>query len=103
MLRKVEFELMNTTTTQQTSPPSSLRLELLEQTQRLSTASLGLVAALAWNDAVQSLMRELFGTQSGLVAKFAYALLITVLVVIVTFRLSRLIARLKKTLHEDSP
>lgn len=93
---------MSTVPIQPPSRHSSLRLELLEQTQRLSTASLGLVAALAWNDAVQSLVHELFGTQSGLIAKFAYAILITALVVVVTLRLSRLIARLKKAIHEDS-
>lgn len=80
----------------------SLRLEILEQTQRLSTASLGLVAALAWNDAVQALFRELFGTQSGLIAKFFYAGLVTILVVTVTVRLSKLISRIKRTIHEDS-
>lgn len=85
-------------------PPGepSLHLDVLEQTQRLATASLGLVAALAWNDAIQSLFHELFGTQSGLVAKFLYALLVTILVVTVTVRLSKLITRLKRTIHADS-
>lgn len=74
----------------------SLRLEILEQVQKLATASLGLVAALAWNDAVQALFQYIFGAQSNLAAKFFYAILVTVLIVVVTFRLSKIIARLKR-------
>ncbi|MFZ5390799.1 MAG: DUF5654 family protein [Patescibacteria group bacterium] len=76
----------------------SLRLEILEKVSQLATAGFGLVAALAWNDAIQSLFKEIFGTQSALWAKFAYALLITILVVVVTYKLSNLINKLKEQL-----
>ncbi|MBI2551844.1 hypothetical protein HYW17_00895 [Candidatus Uhrbacteria bacterium] len=59
-------------------------------------AGFGLVAALAWNDAIQSLFTTIFPTASNVVAKFVYAGLITVLVVLVTTRLARLADRLKK-------
>ena len=75
---------------------SSLRLEVLERVQSLVTASLGLVAALAWNDAIQTLFVIIFGVQSSVIAKFIYAVIITVLVVIVTVRLSTLINSLKR-------
>jgi uncharacterized membrane protein (DUF4010 family) len=84
------------------SPPrSSLRLEIVERTQNLVTAGLGLVAALAWNDAIQSLFVAIFGTQSNLAAKFLYAFVVTALVVYCTIRLSQLINRLKK--DDDAP
>ena len=80
---------------------SSLRLEVLERIQNLVTAGLGLVAALAWNDAIQSFFVAIFGTQSSLVAKFLYAVIITLLVVYLTLHLSRLIGRLKKDKDND--
>ena len=74
---------------------SSLRLEVFEMIQSLIVAGLGLVAALAWNDAIQSLFAAIFGKQSSLIAKFLYALLVTILVVYLTVRTSRFINRLR--------
>lgn len=68
----------------------SLRKEILEKLTTLATAGFGLVAALAWNDAIQSLFKEVFGVQSGIWAKFIYAMLITVVVVLITTQLGRL-------------
>lgn len=73
----------------------SLRLQILEQMASLVTAGFGLVAALAWNDAIQSLFK-LFLPETGEVwAKFIYAVLITVMVVFITLRLSGIIDRIK--------
>lgn len=68
----------------------SLRLTILERTTDLFTAAMSLVAALAWNDAIQSLFRLIFGEAASLVAKFIYAIAITVLVVFVVMRLTKL-------------
>ena len=56
----------------------------------LATAGFGLVAALAWNEAIQAFVNQYlsFGG-SGIVSKFFYAVLITVIAVIVTVNLSR--------------
>lgn len=63
---------------------------VVSQTAALVSGGLGLVAALAWNDAISSLFNQLFGTQrGGLWAKFLYAVLVTVIVVFVTVRLLR--------------
>ncbi len=59
----------------------SLRLQVLNKTFELLTTALSLVAALAWNDAIQSLFSKIFGNASSIWAKFAYALLITVIIV----------------------
>ena len=74
----------------------SLKLELLEKISQLATAGFGLVAALAWNDAIQTMFTTIFGQQSAMIAKFGYALLVTVLVVFITMRLSNIIYRLKQ-------
>lgn len=55
------------------------------------TAALGLVAGLAWNDAIKTLIDSTFPMQrSGLMAKFIYASVITIVVVVVGFYLARL-------------
>ncbi|MDZ4229658.1 MAG: DUF5654 family protein [Candidatus Veblenbacteria bacterium] len=79
----------------------SLKLELLEKMSQLATAGFGLVAALAWNDAIQALFKLLFPEQSAVWAKFAYALLITGIVVFITMKLGDIIDRLKNTDESD--
>ena len=61
-----------------------------ERTVTLILAGFGLVAALAWNDAIQALFKEIFGeAPSSVVAKFGYALIITAIVTIVSLRLGK--------------
>lgn len=81
---------MEQKTPRETERELSLRLSILKKTLELMTSAFALVAALAWNDAIQSLFLKIFGPTSSLIAKFIYALLITAVVVIVAVRLSRL-------------
>ncbi len=76
----------------------SLRVEILEKMQTLVTAGFGLVAALAWNSAIQDVFNLLFPNSGSLIAKFLYAIFITVIVVIITSRLGRMIGQLKQSL-----
>ena len=56
------------------------------------TAGFGLVAGLAWNDAIKSLIEYFFPTtQNTMVAKFIYALAFTVFLAFITFYLNRLL------------
>jgi hypothetical protein len=53
-----------------------------------------LVAGLAWNDAVKSLIDSLFPRSGdGVAAKFAYAVLVTVLVVLLVYYMERIFSR----------
>lgn len=62
-----------------------------ERTVTLMLAGFGLVAALAWNDAIQALFKEIFGeAPSNVVAKFGYALIITAVVTLVSIRLGNI-------------
>lgn len=63
--------------------------EVFRRTVELMLAGFGLVAALAWNDAIQSLFAEIFGKQGTLIAKFGYALAVTAIVTFVSIRLAR--------------
>lgn len=61
-----------------------------ERTVGFITAGLGLVAGLAWNDAIRSLIDYLFPIdKNGLTAKFIYAVVITFVVVILSQYLVR--------------
>lgn len=71
----------------------SIKEEVLEQIRTLAVAGFGFVAALAWNEAIQALFKSLLPQSKGLTAKFVYAILVTVIAVIVTARFRRLTER----------
>jgi len=58
----------------------------------LASASLGLVAALAWNEAIKATL-SLMGLGESLAGLYTYAILATVLAVVVLSILGRLAAR----------
>ncbi len=59
----------------------------------LVTTAFGLVAALAWNTAIQTLFTTFFGTSKSIAPMFSYAIVVTVIAVIVIFYVSRLSER----------
>ena len=63
--------------------------ELKEKMLTLMLAGFGLVAALAWNDAIQTLFRLLFPESEGVIGKFSYAVIVTALVVIISLQLKK--------------
>lgn len=79
-----------------------LHLEVLEKLSTLVTAGLGLVAALAWNDLIQDIFKKIFGTQSTLWAQFGYALLVTIIIVVLTLQISRTVNKLKGEIKDNS-
>ena len=56
----------------------------------LASASLGLVAALAWNEAIKTTLKQILGGDDSLAALYTYAILATVVAVVVVAALSRL-------------
>lgn len=74
----------------------NLKLEILEQLSSLITAGFGLVAALAWNDAIKELISVILPQPSMLWGKIIYALIITALVVMVTINLGKIVNHLKE-------
>lgn len=58
----------------------------------LASASLGLVAALAWNEAIKATL-ALLGLGEDLVGLYTYAILATVLAIVVLVWLGKLAAR----------
>jgi uncharacterized membrane protein len=79
----------------------SLKLEILEQIASLVTAGFGLVAALAWNEVIKEFFATFFPAPNLLLGKFIYAVIITILVVVITVKLGNLIGKLKEKIDEQ--
>lgn len=68
-----------------------LRREIQERTVGYITTALGLVAGLAWNEAIKAVIEYVFPMDSStLLAKIIYALLVTLMVVVLSSYLLRL-------------
>jgi hypothetical protein len=67
----------------------SMQKEVIEKVAALITAAFGLIAALAWNTAIQEIFRIVFGEQSGVLAMIFYAVVVTIIAVVVTIWIGR--------------
>lgn len=73
-----------------------MKKELVERLVTLMTAAFGLIAALAWNEAIKGLFAE--GGALFFMAKFGvwvYAIFVTLLAVMVTIWISKLAEKVK--------
>jgi multisubunit Na+/H+ antiporter MnhG subunit len=70
-----------------------MREDVIKQLAALITAAFGLVAALAWNSAIQEIFRLIFGQQSGVWAMILYAIVVTVIAVVATIAIGRAAAK----------
>jgi hypothetical protein len=67
---------------------------VLQSMIALSSAALGLVAALAWNDAIKETIKRLLGSDESLGSKYIYAIFATVIAVVVVITLARIAAKI---------
>lgn len=76
------------------------QLVVLKQMVTLATNGFGLVAALAWNNVivefVNGYVKKYLTYGSGLVSLLIYAVLITILAVLITLQLSKIVEKLEK-------
>jgi hypothetical protein len=66
-----------------------MQKEVIEKIAALITAAFGLIAALAWNTAIQEIFRLIFGEQSGVWAMIFYAVVVTIIAIVVTIWIGR--------------
>ena len=59
----------------------------------LASAAFGVVAALAWNSAITALVKQIFGSGGQIVSLFIYAIIITIVAVIVMVQLAKVAER----------
>ena len=70
-----------------------MRQDVIKALAGLITAAFGLVAALAWNTAIQDLFRAAFGDQSGVIPLLIYAAVDTIIAVVATLAIGRAAAK----------
>lgn len=74
----------------------SLRTMVIEQIAALMTAAFGLIAALAWNEAIKTLVAQFFDSEDGqLMGLFVYAIIVTIIAVVATIVIARAAAKAK--------
>jgi Mg2+/citrate symporter len=78
------------------------KIQLLETFAALITAAFGLVAALAWNEAIKQAVAAVFGTEDDLAGLTVYAIIVTILAVIMTLLIARSLGKAKKALKEKN-
>lgn len=67
---------------------------IVETTLGLITTAFALVAALAWNGAIEKLIGLVFKNPNDLTGVFVYAIIVTIIAVIVTVILARFAAKM---------
>lgn len=74
----------------------TLRREVVDKMSQLATAAFGLVAALAWNSAIQAMFARAFTVPGAAIwALLAYAVVVTIIAVLVILVIGRIAGRLK--------
>ena len=70
--------------------------EVIDKIAALITAAFGLIAALAWNGAIQAIFVKVFGSAEGIVPMIVYAIVVTVIAVIATIWVGKASSKAKK-------
>lgn len=74
---------------------TTLKTEVLDKMAVLVTTAFGLVAALAWNDAIKAIFKEILGDSNTIVPMLIYAIMVTIIAVILIILVARAVANAK--------
>ncbi len=77
-------------------PP--MKILIVDKMSALITAAFGLVAALAWNEAIKAIFKEIFGTAESIIPMLIYAIVVTIAAVILTILVARSLSKMKSKL-----
>lgn len=72
-----------------------MKKEVIMQLAALMTAAFGLVAALAWNGAIQAVFKQFLGSPDSLVAMLVYAIVVTIIAVLATMKIGEIAEKAK--------
>jgi heme/copper-type cytochrome/quinol oxidase subunit 2 len=75
-----------------------LKIQVLETIAALITAAFGLLAALAWNEAIRWAVLEVLGTADAGLGYFIYAIIVTILAVVMCVLIARALGKAKASL-----
>jgi len=73
-----------------------MKVIVLDKIAALVTAAFGLVAALAWNEAIKAIFKEIFGEAESIGPLLIYAIVVTIAAVILTIIVARAVSNAKK-------
>ena len=74
------------------------KVQFLETTAALITSAFGLVAALAWNGAIQAAIGLWLSNDDEVIGMVIYALIVTVIAVIATLSIAMALAKAKEAM-----
>lgn len=72
---------------------NEMKSQVGETIATLVTTAFGLIAALAWNEAIKAIIVEFVGKGNGITGLLIYAIIITIIAVIATILIARLISK----------
>ena len=72
-----------------------MKAEVLDKIAALLTVAFGLVAALAWNGAIRAIFEAVFGSADNITAMLIYAVVVTIIAVLVIIWIARAVKRAK--------
>ncbi|MCL2785782.1 MAG: DUF5654 family protein [Methanomassiliicoccaceae archaeon] len=78
------------------------KLQLVETFATLMTAAFGMIAALAWNEAIKALVAKYFAADDSIVPLLVYAIVVTIIAVICIIIIARTIGKLKDSMTEEA-
>lgn len=73
-----------------------MKSEIIEKLAALVAAAFGLVAALAWNTAIQQIFKNIFGEQSSTAAMVSYAVIVSIIAILATIWIGRVAGKSKR-------
>ena len=72
-----------------------MKTEVIEKLAGLMTAAFGLIAALAWNSAIQEIFKRYFGPGNTIIALLVYAVIVTRIAVFAAIYIGRIAEKSK--------
>ncbi len=79
--------------------PQPLKLEILDKMSTLIAAAFGFVAAFAWNETCKVLLLSGLAEKDSPIVLIGYALLVTILAVVLTIAVARAAAKARRSLQ----
>ena len=77
------------------------KMQLVETFATLMTAAFGMIAALAWNEAIKAVVAKFFDPEDSVVPLLVYAIVITVIAVICIILIARTLGKLKDSMEAE--
>jgi uncharacterized membrane protein len=79
---------------------NDIKVQILKTIATLITTAFALTAGLAWNTAIQEIIKEIFKEQSAVTGLLAYAIIVTVIAVLATVFIGRALGKIGIELDE---